>query len=78
MEIVVNSASIKTLQGVDSVDKIQRSLRNVKKPDYNEKIGNDIDLSDEEGDPSFSASVGSDDGESDDDGENPYIPRTKK
>ena len=77
VEIAVNSSSNKTLQGVVSVDKIQRSLRNVKKPDYNEKIGNHIDLSDEEGDPSFSASVGSDDGESDDDAENPYIPRKK-
>ena len=72
VEIAVNSSSNKTLQGVVSVDKIQRSLRNVKKHDYNEKIGNDINLSDEEGDPTFSASVGSDDGE------NPYIPRTKK
>ena len=75
---VIESSVNSIKQGVASVDKIQRSLRNVKKPDYNEKIGNHIDLSDEELDPSFSEIVASDDAESDDDAENPYIPKRKK
>ena len=62
VENVVNSASIKTLQGVDSVDNIQRSLRNVKRPDYNDRNSNDICLSVEEGDPRYCASDVSEDG----------------